>query len=559
MDERRLLLAVALSFLVLSFYPLLVPSARRVASTPAQTDGSASPSGRGPQTPSSPPGLVGPIEVAEVAGVMVPARGDSRERRVDVETPLASIGFTNKGGRPVSWRLRSYADQRGRPEEMVAVLPEGVRALDVVTGDSEADSALQQGLFEVSSEQVEVGQGGQGTLSFVYGAGALAISKDYAFSGVDPLVQLKISVKRNGRELERSLVWGPGLGNPSREETSVRGYEPPAAVALVGQSASRIPPAKLKKDRRTWDAVRWVGVETRYFAALLVPPNASRAEAYVVELPSDGGEMESRVVSVLHLGTSTDPVTLYVGPKDHFLLSKLGHDLKAVVPVGDWLGPIVVPLMALLRWVNRFVGNYGWSIVVLTVLINLVMGPFRHFSIVNGIKMARIAPEMRTIQERYRRVPLLDPRRQEMQTEIAALYERHGMSMGGQMALGCLPLLLTMPFLIAFYQVLQVSIELRGAPFLWIPDLSQKDPLYLTPILMGASMFLMQRMMPAAMDPAQQRIMMLMPLVFGVMFFAAPAGLNLYWLASNVCSIAQQGVTMRLFRQPTTDHRTRHR
>jgi YidC/Oxa1 family membrane protein insertase len=129
---------------------------------------------------------------------------------------------------------------------------------------------------------------------------------------------------------------------------------------------------------------------------------------------------------------------------------------------------------------------------------------------------------------------------------VAALYARHGMSMGTQMAVGCVPLLLTMPFLIAFYRVLMVSIDLRGASFLWLPDLSQKDPLYLTPVLMGVSMLVMQRMTPTTMDPAQKRIMLIMPLVLVVMFFAAPAGLNLYWLASNLCSIIQQGVTIRI-------------
>ena len=191
-------------------------------------------------------------------------------------------------------------------------------------------------------------------------------------------------------------------------------------------------------------------------------------------------------------------------------------------------------------------GNYGWSIVLLTVLINLVMAPFRHYSIANGLKMAKLAPEMRVIQERYRKVPLLDPKRQEMQKEIGELYARHGMSMGTQMAVGCLPILLTMPFLIAFYRVLQVSIELRGASFLWIPDLSQKDPFFITPVLMGLSMFVMQKMMPTTMDPAQQRIMMIMPLVLSGMFLWAPAGLNLYWLASNLCSIVQQGLTLRV-------------
>jgi YidC/Oxa1 family membrane protein insertase len=178
------------------------------------------------------------------------------------------------------------------------------------------------------------------------------------------------------------------------------------------------------------------------------------------------------------------------------------------------------------------------------------MAPLRHYSIANSMKMAKLSPEMKVIQERYRKVPALDPRRQEMQRELSELYARHGMNMSTQMLVGCLPLLLTMPFLIAFYRVLMVSIDLRGASFLWIPDLSHKDPLFVTPILMGVSMLAMQRMMPSTMDAAQQRMMMIMPLVLVVMFFAAPAGLNLYWLASNVCSIVQQGVTLRLLREP---------
>jgi YidC/Oxa1 family membrane protein insertase len=175
--------------------------------------------------------------------------------------------------------------------------------------------------------------------------------------------------------------------------------------------------------------------------------------------------------------------------------------------------------------------------------------------------MAKLAPEMRAIQERYKKVPLLDPRRQQMQEETSALYARHGLSMGTQMTVGCLPLLLTMPFFFAFYRVLDVSIELRGAPFLWIPDLSQKDPYYLAPILMAVSMFVLQRMTPVTVDPAQQRMMMLMPLLFVVFLFAAPAGLNVYWLASNCCSVVQQGVTLRLVGRHTTEgkHRGRKR
>jgi YidC/Oxa1 family membrane protein insertase len=242
------------------------------------------------------------------------------------------------------------------------------------------------------------------------------------------------------------------------------------------------------------------------------------------------------------------PLELYVGPKDYQALKKLGYGLERVVPVGDWIGPIVVPLIRLLRWVHGYVGNWGWAIVILTVLINMVMAPLRHYSIANGMKMAKMQPEMKVIQERYRKVPMMDPRRQKMQEEMGELYARHGMSMGTQMLVGCLPLLITMPFLFAFYRMLAISVELRGAPFLWIPDLSQKDPLFVTPVLMGVSMYAMQKMTPSTLDPSQQRIMMLMPLMLAGMFLWAPAGLNLYWLTANIWSLMQQTVEMRVLK-----------
>ena len=324
-------------------------------------------------------------------------------------------------------------------------------------------------------------------------------------------------------------------------------YQGPQAVALVRGAVLRLQAPQLATPQAMSEA-RFLGIESHYFAALWAPPEGVAAgQLRARALPSyEDGSPRIGPEAALSLDEAGGHALLYVGPKDYHVLAEAGHDLARVVPIGEWIGPLVVPLLGLLRWVHRFIGNYGWSIVALTVLINVVMGPLRHYSIKNGMKMSRLAPEMRVIQERYRKVPALDPRRQQMQEEIQALYSKHGMSMGTQMAVGCVPILLTMPFLFAFYRVLDVSIDLRGADFLWISDLSQKDPLFVTPLLMGVSMLVMQRMTPSTMDPAQQRIMMLMPLVLVGMFFWAPAGLNLYWLVSNLCSIAQQALTLRL-------------
>jgi YidC/Oxa1 family membrane protein insertase len=460
------------------------------------------------------------------------------------------VAFTNKGARVLSWRLKEFRDDRGRPEEMVLTAPGAPLPLDIETGDAALDARLREALFRPSVEALQVRGGQEGSVTFEYADGEVEARKTLRVQPQGYLVAVGARVRQRGHDVPVTLLWGPGVGNPTPEEMEVQGYIAPQGVALTRGGVETLPAEKLETSWPVPEA-RWVGVAGTYFAALFVPAEGSGAgEVRRVSLPpAEDGEPRTAVAAALRLEPGALDSLLFVGPKDYQLLSSLGHELARVVPVGDWIGPIVVLLMRLLRFVQGHVGNYGWSIVALTVLINLIMAPLRHYSIANGVKMAKLAPEMRVIQERYRKVPALDPRRQEMQTELAALYARHGMSMSTQMMVGCLPLLLTMPFLIAFYRVLQVSIELRGAGFLWIADLSRKDPYFVTPLLMGGSMLLMQKMTPSSMDPAQQRIMMIMPVVLVGMFLWAPAGLNLYWLASNVCAIAQQGVTLQLIRR----------
>ena len=542
MEERRLLLAVALSLLVLTAYQLLFPPApprptpapSPAAVAPAPAEGS--PAALSPAAPASP----------SPAAPAVPAVADDRERRVEMELPGHAVAFTNRGARLVSWQLLEFKDRRGRPEEMVQTFPDGPRPLDVETGDAAVDERLRRGLFRPGSERVVADAGRVAELTFEFAEGDLQARKSFAFDPASGLLAVRASVRRAGAAMPVRVVWGPGLGNPTPEEMDVQGYVPPQAVYFERGGVERVPAADIA-DRRTTSPVGWIGVESTHFTALLVPPGAPAAgELRAVAPPGAAPDAERLPLVSVALPDAASAALLYVGPKDHARLSRVGHRLVEVVPVGEWIGPIVVPLIGLLKWAYAQTGNYGWAIVLLTVLINVVMAPFRHYSIANGVKMARLAPEMRVIQDRYRKIPALDPRRQEMQKEIGVLYARHGMSMGTQMAVGCLPILLTMPFLIAFYRVLTVAIELRGASFLWIPDLSHKDPLFITPVLMAVSMFVMQRMTPTAMDPAQQRMMMIMPLVLGVMFFAAPGGLNLYWLVSNLCAIVQQGLTLRI-------------
>jgi YidC/Oxa1 family membrane protein insertase len=548
MEERRLLLAVALSLVVLTAYSLLFAPAPPAPAPPASAPTASAPTA-GP-TPAAgaqevPAAAPSPLARAE-ATPPVPAVADERERRVEVVAPEYTVAFTNRGARVVSWTLARHRDAGGRPEEMVPAQGAGVRPLDVETGDAALDARLKEALFRPSVETLSVSGEEPQALRFEYSDGEVVATKTLSFRA-SGLVAVRVSVERQGRPVPCRLLWGPGVGNPSPEEREVQGYQPPRGVVLAGGTVEHLDAAKLPPTGRSLSGVRWVGVESHYFAAIFVAPaGGAAAEVRPQASPAKPDEKPSVAPVAAIDASAAEPVQLFVGAKDHQALAKLGHHLERVVAVGDWIGPIVVVLMSLLRWVQSHVGNWGWSIVVLTVLINLAMAPFRHYSIVNGLKMAKLSPEMKAIQERYRKVPLMDPRRQQMQEEVAALYAKHGMSMGSQMMVGCLPLLLTMPFLFAFYRVLSVSVELRGAPFLWIPDLAQKDPLFLTPVLMGVSMFAMQKMTPSTLDPAQQRIMMLMPLMLAGMFLWAPAGLNLYWLTTNVWSILPQAVSMKV-------------
>jgi YidC/Oxa1 family membrane protein insertase len=568
MDERRLLLAVALSLLVLTAYSLLFPpqpqdqgasspppsqaAPATSASASASASGGASDVGKTRESAAAP-------APAEAPASLGPAIGDDRERRVEVSGPAFSVAFSNKGARLVSWKLTRYKDARGGPEEMVPAAGTSVRPLDVETGMREVDERIKQALFEPSADELRVTAGAGGSLGFEYRDDEIEVGKSFEFHATG-LVTMRVEVKQRGRTLPCRILWGPGIGNPSAEERKVQGYVDPQGVALTGSGVERRPAKKLAEPAERLAGVRWAGVESHYFTALFVATGTPLlAELRPTSVTPPGSETALVLPIVAADASGGQPLELFVGAKDYSALKRLGLGLERVVPVGDWLGPIVVPLMSLLRLVHGYLGNWGWSIVALTVLINLAMAPLRHYSVVNGIKMAKLGPEMRQIQERYRKVPLMDPRRQQMQEEIGALYARHGMNMGSQMMVGCLPLLLTMPFLFAFYRVLTVSVELRGASFLWIGDLAQKDPLFITPVLMAVSMYVMQRLTPSTLDPAQQRMMMLMPLILGGMFLAAPAGLNLYWLTSNLWSILQQSVSLRLLQPARAQAATREK
>jgi YidC/Oxa1 family membrane protein insertase len=236
---------------------------------------------------------------------------------------------------------------------------------------------------------------------------------------------------------------------------------------------------------------------------------------------------------------------VYFGPKAFDVLASVDRDLVRSIHYGIF-SFLAVPLLRSLKWINSFVGNFGWSIIILTILINIAMFPLKHKSVVSMRRMQELQPRIKGIQERYKHLGMTDPARGKMNEEMMALYKEKGVNP----ASGCVPMLLTMPVLFAFYSMLSVAVEIRGEPWaLWITDLSQHDPFYITPVLMGATMLWQQSMTPVA-DPAQQKIMMITPVMFLMFFLWAPSGLVLYWLMSNLIGIGQQYATNAIIGKP---------
>jgi YidC/Oxa1 family membrane protein insertase len=276
-------------------------------------------------------------------------------------------------------------------------------------------------------------------------------------------------------------------------------------------------------------------LQVTYQAIAMQPPPGSEEAA------------QSLVAYSVRPMTPTGGLDFFVGPKDFDLLAGVDSELVRAIDFGMFAF-LVVPLLRALSWINGYIGNYGFSIVILTVIINAVMFPLRHKSVVSMRKMQEIQPEAKAIQERYAKLKATDPAKQKMNQELMALYRERGVNP----ASGCVPMLLTLPVLLAFYSLLTISIELRGAPFFgWIHDLSPPDPFYVTPVLMGATQFWQMRLTPqTGVDPAQQKLMQFMPVLFMFFFLWAPAGVVLYWFVSNVWAIGQQYATNYIIGPP---------
>jgi YidC/Oxa1 family membrane protein insertase len=549
--EKRVLLAVSLSFLVLLVYQTLFvkppPKRPPVGATQAPVN---VPGGGSPRKAEETPSATLPETTAEPQAIVA----ESAARDVIVESDYIRALFSNRGGELKSWTLNRFADDHGRPVDLV---PTGAPAAEprgfaLIADDAALTNRLGGALYRASTDRVRVGTNG-GQLVFEYqDASGLQIRKQFDFqvAGNPYLVGLTAQVTVNGAPVRTSVSSGPGLGDTDRatggSAFSPTYYQKPQGIYFLDGKVTRLPEPTLLKQPRVEGHYKFIGVDDHYFLSSILPGGRNtRVDYRVIRIETAAGPRELVAYDARVAGGLRD-ARFYLGPKSFDALAAVDRDLTRVINFGifAWL---VVPLLRSLNWVNSYVGNYGWSIIILTILINAAIFPLRHKSVVSMRKLQDLQPEVKAIQARYEKLKATDPQKQKMNVELMNLYRERGVNP----ASGCVPMLLTFPVLFAFYALLSQAIELRGAPFVgWITDLSRHDPWYVTPLLMGATMVWQQRLTPTSADPVQHKMMMFMPVLFTFMFLWAPSGLVIYWFVSNVWAIGQQYLTNYLIGPP---------
>ena len=566
--ERRLLIVFALTFLVIMlFQPLLKKYGPQ---PPAKQESAAEPRSAG-QPGAAVPTLVpesdaslrsaGRTNASVPTQISAPQVAASESETV-IENDVYRIVFTNRGGRVKSWVLKKYTDDKGGPLELVnsAAAEKYGYPLTLWTYDESLRNKLNSVLYVTNLPQSARQDGAPATapaeITFTYDDGDVSVQKSYKFDRDSYVIGARTSIAVKGSQVTAFPMWPAGFGG----DTTGPQYATGQIVYQYDNKVERLAIKKISAGGTLPGPFHWAGVSDQYFAAVFLPQDPQNAAMVTLrnalEIPHGGSDTKQMdKVDVLgaavgSLKGATD-VRLYVGPKALSDLESVAvpgitgaePDLRAIIDFG-WLGIIARPLFLWLKWMySHIVANWGWAILLQTLVINLALLPLRLSQMKSMLKMQRVAPQIKSIQEKYKKYSLRDPRKAEMNEEISALYKKEGVNPAG----GCLPLVIQMPFLFAYYRMLNVAMDLRHAPWMWIHDLSAPDPWHILPVAIIVTMLIMQRMTPqAGMDPAQQKMMnIMMPGMLGLMSWNLPAGLGLYWSAGQLIGIVQQSVMNR--------------
>ena len=558
--EKRILIFLLLTFgffvlygyLVNHFMPKPAPETPGMSKPPAKTVEKRVEQ-RAPVLPSRPPEKA-PAPVPVVRGEWQPVQA-SAEETLTLETDLYRITWTNKGGAPLSWKLKKHFDVDKKPLELIPQVAKPIRPFYLLDPKGQPVLDLNTALYAVHRS---TSARGTQVLEFEYADSRRHIIKRFEFTRGHYDFRVHVTLEdRQHPDAVYYLIWGPGLENTSPKERKAMGwsFRPIRGIYFDGNDHNIRKKADTFKIL-TEGSFRWAGVHSNFFLAAFVgdekPLDAvlfavKPLRSYFATSSADEDKKVSKefkkYLSLLMIAgvpvTPDHPATyhVYVGPKDIDQLTRVDPTLSEVIQYG-FFGFFSKALLVVLKFCyENIYPNYGIAIILVTILLRILLWPLSHKMFVNAERMKVVQPKIKKINEKYKKIPLNDPRRKKMNEELMRIYQEHGVNPLS----GCLPMLIQLPILFGFYRLLSVAIELRGAPFaLWIQDLSRPDPYLVTPILMGVSMILQQKLSPTTVDPKQQRMSYIFSVVFTFMFANAQSGLVLYWLFNNVLSIAQQ-------------------
>jgi YidC/Oxa1 family membrane protein insertase len=532
--EKRIFVAIGVSIAVLwlwaalapRLFPNLVKKPQPVATSTAAKTATTTPSPATAPNAATSNALSAPKSAPAVP--VTPISAD-RESFTEVANDHFTARFSNRGGQLVSFRLPNYKEKNGSPVDLVKQRPSSRTdyPFAIETADPNVTRTLNSALYALTEA---VGPNGSRTLTYRYaGANGVSTTKTFRLTN-DFLFEFDFSVTP---AVPYRVVIGPGIRTqpPGTEDTQylITGN------GVVRQEGESEVIQREKGDRfQIYEGAEFIGIEDNYFLSAIKPSRAGAAILRRVETREAKTVRRELYAGVNALPTGHVSGSVFLGPKETKLLDRLGFG--SVLQFG-WFGVIARFLLEALVWINQFTKNYGFAIIVLTILIKVALYPLQHKSIVSMKKMQKVQPKMEAIKNKYKKAKSDPDQRQKMNVEMMKLYQVEGINPMS----GCIPILLQMPILWGFYGLLSQAIELRNAPWiLWIRDLSDKDPTYILPILMTATMFIQTYITPTTGDPMQRKIFLAMPIVFGWIFKEFPSGLVLYWLVQNILTIVQQ-------------------
>ena len=481
-------------------------------------------------TPAPTPVPQPPASLAKIAPAPQAPVAASRVELTQIKRAGFIATFSNHGAQLVSFKLTNYK-QDGQPVELVKArdanrtdFPFAIEA-----SNPNLTRALNSALYAVNHFEEK----GQEVIEYRYaGADGFAATKTFRFPG-DYLFDFSVNVTP---AIPYRIAIGPGLRTLGADEKD-------SQFTITGNGVVQSDD-KLKVIRRekspnfdVYDSAQFIGITDNYFLSVLRPEHAGSAVLRAVDF---GTGKEKRRELYAALNAATDGVVsgeAFFGPKETGLVDKYGFD--KTLQYGTF-SVIARLFLIVLTWINSFTHNWGWSIVVLTIVIKIALYPLQHKWMLSMRKIQKVQPKMEAIKARYKKHRTDPEQRQKMNAEVMKLYQQEGINPAG----GCLPMLIQLPIFYGFYAMLAHAIELRGAPWmLWVHDLSAKDPTYVLSILMTIAMFIQQKITPTSADPQQRRMFLIMPIVFGWIFKEFPSGLTLYWLVQNILTIVQQVIT----------------